>query len=323
MAVLNIPERDVAEALNRISLVERDEWQEAITRPLESENLFPTFYTDGKYSENTREITDIFQAYKGDFAAKGEITIGAVESEIQYGQVDIKFTGEQLAVWLKTKHPNYSQAGKKPDETDFVTDFLPDFIFRRMTNELHKLAWHGVRQDRQSNVSGPFLQTFDGYDKRINDLVLAQKLRHYATGALTSTNIYAKVQEALDNMSSEYRNWNGKIYMSASMARQYSRLYKAANPHSTAVRDDVNGSFLDVPDYDYMIQPLKEMDGLNYFVIDIETSGIPNLAVLQHTTIQPIPTLRFESFERTVKGMGEAARGFIIRRYENTIRCGA
>lgn len=320
MTSVDIPAAELAESLNQAVAVVNPEWQEEIQQEVELEGMLPQRFTPNTYVEDSRKVENILQPYLGDFAPKGAIQIGSVENKLEIAQIDMLIKAKDVKKFFETRFPKYVQAGKDPMATDFVSAFFGDFITKQIYRELNEITMHGVRVERTEGVSAAFLTTFTGFDKRISDLVTDGKINEIAVGTINSTNIVAAVELAMDELPSKIRFKKGTVKMSKTWAKWYSANYKATHPYATAVTGAPTSMFNWVDDYDVTVVGLESMDGMNYFIIDMEIDGEANMITVQHNEIPVFPVLRFEKDKRDVAVMGEMYRCYGLRRYEYTYR---
>jgi hypothetical protein len=321
MPNINLQPREIAETLNNVVAEVGADWQEKVTQPLELENSLQTVYCEHTYVEDSREVENILQPYLGDFAPKGTISIGSVENTLEIGQIDMKFKASDFNKFFNTRYPNYHQAGKDPLDNDFIGDFLNDFLNKQIIRELGRLSIFGVKAARTEGVAAPFLTTFTGFDKKIADLVTAGKVGTVTTGVITKTNIGTVIGAAMESLDATIRFEKGRVKMSKTMATWYSQWYKANHPYAAPVVTDPTGKFMMVDDYQVVIEPLQCMEGLNYFIIDMEVDMKTNMIIGKHKTLPALPQLRFESdAERGVNVMGELHRFYGLRRFEYTYK---
>lgn len=311
------PTETIVESLNMVSPRLNPIWMERIQADNYVEREHPVRYADkGSYVRDYREINNVLQPYLGDFAPKSTIAVGSVKNDLQFAQIDLLIKATDLAKWLKTRYPNYSQVGQDPLANNFVSDFLNKFVIDEISRELQRLAFFGVRQERTEGNTSAFLTTFDGYDKKITDLLAAQKLNEVVVGALTANDIVNQVQLAMEQIPSNIRYAKGQIKMSKTWATRYSRRYKAL--HEYAERDQQTKMVTVVDDYQVEVVGLQEMEGLNYFIVDIFGEGESNMITVQDDMMPAMPVLRFEKDKRNIAVMGEMARCYGFERSEWT-----
>lgn len=318
---LTVSPANLAATLNQAVAVVNPTWQEQIAQEVELEGMLPARYTPNTYVEDSRSVDNVLQPYLGDFAPKGTIAIGSVENKLEVAQIDMLIKATDVAKFFNTRYPKYQQAGKDPKNTDFVNAFFNEFITKQIYRELNELTMKGVRVDRTvAGTSSAFLTTFTGFGKRITDLVADSKIAEIVVGVTSSSNIVAQVQTAMEAIPTNIRYKKGTVKMSKTWAKWYSANYKATHQYATAITGAPTSMFNWVDDYDVTVVGLQSMEGLAYFIIDMEVDGEANMIVVQHDEIPAFPVLRFEADKRDVAVMGEMYRCYGLRRYEYTYR---
>lgn len=314
-----------AEDLNRYVIDRAAEWQEPIKKSLQLETILTAengvVYTENTYSEDTRKMEGVVQAYQGRFTPKGDIVIGSHANKILRMKSDLQYDEEQMDTFWDSKYPQYEgSVNASFEDNPFIQDFLGEFYFNQWQREMDMVSVKGVATPVVAGTPTSVLGSIDGFDKVFNDLIAAGKLNTIATGVITEQNIVAVVQATLASLDPDFYDESINIYMSPTHALWFSRAYKAMHPYAGLVGDGMNQmkKALYVDDFNATIHSIKAMRGSQRFWIDVKVDGKSNMIVLKHKKKSDMPTLTFVPQIRGIQAKADWHRGYGLRRYEYT-----
>ena len=254
-------------------------------------------------------IGNLIQAYQCSFTPNNNESFDEERVPLQRMKVDLEWTCDDLTGFYDTFMTEWDEtgSGKKPDDWAFPRWIYNNLVIPKMTEEMElSLIYKGVRVAPTTGTAGTLAGSCDGLAKKIADAITGSRITPITTGALTSTNAVDKVKTFVNGMPDLHRNRPGNIYMSPTNARYIADIlldtYKV-NANIDPMSDIMK---LRVPNTNKTIVGLPSMEGQGRLIY----SPRENMVVVRRRGEAAIPQMRFESFERKVKGLCEFHRGY-------------
>ena len=283
---------------------------------LEWETLLPARAADKIYTAANATPTSILQPYQWQFTPKGTVAFDAVENTLRPVKADVKLTAEDLEEFWDSWRLEWFEAGKDPLTWAFPRYIYETVYMPKLIEEMNQAAWSGEYAAPTAGTAGDYLETVDGFKKKIADAVTASELTEIATGALLAGSIVDQVEAFCDAIPQPYRDLPGQLIMSSTNVRNYQRNYRTLFGTGNGVSGNENTELR----VDYTNKRLKGMasmdvDGSNRIIFIPD--GIPGLIYVVRRGFSPMINIRWEAIERIVKGLGETYRAYGATYWEN------
>lgn len=307
----NISIEATAAALNQFVAQADQQIHQKMRVGLEFESELSFVNTEHTFTAHNIEMSNLLQPYQSQFTPNNTETWDAVENTLQHGKVDIEITAAQLEEFYDTMRANWFQLDRSPDTYDYASLIINNFVIPKFNEELNDASFNGERVDPTPGSAGAFLESFDGYKKKIADAITAGYLTPVTTGALVDTTMEEQVREFCAGLPAAYRHKPGRIYMSATRAIEYSENYQANHPRSADVVSDRDTPVYRVDNYNKVIVPRHNMEGSDRFILEMDTTN--NMIIGNRTGQSLYPRFRFQVFDRTLKVLSEISRFYGFR----------
>jgi len=305
-----MPNRTIDAAATGLNQVQRTASAEIFQQKrigLEWENLLPVRAADKIYMSPNATVTDILQPYQWQFTPKGTVAFDAVENTLRPIKADVKLTAEDLEEFWDSWKLEWFDLGKDPIMYSFPRYLYEVVYLDKVIEEMNQMAWTGEYAAPTPGTAGAYLESVDGFKKKIADAVTASDLSEIATGALLPGTMVDQVEAFCDAIPQPYRDMPGKLMMSSTNARAYWRNYRALFGTGNGVAGNANNE-LRVDASNKVIQPMMSMDTDGSNRIIFVPDGLPGLIWGVRRGFPQNLSLRWESIERIVKGLGEFYR---------------
>lgn len=301
-----------ATALNRYAATFKNEINTRLRQSLVTESEWSPRVADHTYVAAQVTTTELIQAYQCAFTPKNNHTFDDERIPLQRMKMDIQFSCDELDNWFDTFYHQWDEfgSGKKPEDWAFPKWLYVNEIMPKYEEELELLlSYKGVRVAPTAGTAGNTADAVDGMGKKIADAITANRIVPIATGAITSANVLDKLNTFVDGLPVLHRESSGKIYMSPTNARNLAKLIftPSANNANLDPLNTVEVLKFKVPFTNKIVMGLPSMEGRNRFVYSPRRD---NMVVVRRRGEPVIPVIRWESFERTLKGYCEFHRGY-------------
>lgn len=184
-----------------------------------------------------------------------------VTNKVDFSIVPQQYEASYLGAWRKK--------GQDPADWPFAAYVLSK-IMAKLQQEFEVAVWQGVEEASPS--AGDYLrQTFDGYLQIIAESLTAGDIDAVTTGAITGSNIIAKLRDMWAEVLSQYKENGTDILMSYAMYDTYRIAYKDAYKIDPAYIDITNSGYrgvqFELGNGNTRIIPVNGMAGSNRIVI--------------------------------------------------------
>lgn len=184
-----------------------------------------------------------------------------VTNKVDFSVVPQQYEAAYLGAWRKK--------GQDPMDWPFAAYVLSK-IMAKLQQEFEVAVWQGVEEASPS--AGDYLrQTFDGYLQIITESLAAGDIDAVTTGAITGSNIIAKLRDMWAEVLSQYKENGTDILMSYAMYDTYRIAYKDAYKIDPAYIDITNSGYrgvqFELGNGNTRIIPVNGMAGSNRIVI--------------------------------------------------------
>lgn len=304
----NITIATTAAALNQYSTTFAPTIAQGLKQELEFERLLPFRTADRTYVRANVSVNRALQPYQPDFTPNNAESFDAVENTLQPGKVDLQFTQADLEEFFDAWMINWFELGKPATEWSYPRYILENHIMPQLMEDINLASWAGQRVNPTAGTAGTYLQSWDGYKKKIADAITAGKLTPIATGAPASGSMVEWIREFCHSLPTPYRFKAGKIYMSATNASRYSEDYAEKYPRASDVINNPNAPVVRVDHFNKTVVGINAMEGSDriFFSPDITD----NIIVVSKRGMPAYPVFRFQEFDRTLKVLSEMSRAY-------------
>jgi len=296
-----------ADSLNQHHVVYKNEIVQALRQGLEFESRFNAVPCEYMYSPPNISVTDLVQPYQHAFTPNNNETFDAVESILQPIKIDIQYTAEELEKFYDKWAVNWFELGdgKNPLEWTFPRYMWNEVILPKVIEEMNSNSWSGVYAAPTPGTAGNSVDSVDGYAKKIADAITAGDLTPVNTGAFVATTMVDQIEAWCDALPVPYRDAAGDIYMSKTNAKLYWRDYRANFGTGAGVGNNQNPD-LRVDMTNKRVVGIAAMEGSDRIFFSPEVTRNHIYGVKRGQSL--LPMIRWEPFERTLKGMAEFYR---------------
>lgn len=166
------------------------------------------------------ETDEVLQAYQDDFTSKGGVTILPVNIYLQNVKIDVGVIPHKL---IKAWTGFLTNSGNDPLTYPFINWLVEQYLVKKAKEDFElKAIYTGVRAAPVDGTAGAAINTIDGIEKIINDLVAADSIVPLATGdlsAMTDANFVTAIEESFVAVIPEKYRYN--YAMELSMSRSF------------------------------------------------------------------------------------------------------
>lgn len=247
--------------LNDHSRVFSDELFTTMQQGLEIESIAAARSAEGEYyvAENA-EAGEALQPYQAGFTPKGSVTLSETPIRVRPGKVDLTFSEDDVFKWWTRWKASRFEAGKDPLTWTYPRFVLERVIMPKILSDVNNAEWNGVYAAPTPGTPGAAVDSWDGFKKKIADLVTAGTINVVATGAITLATTREKVETFVDGIPDLYRTKGGVILMSWTHFANYSRDYRNEFQHIPGMYNQNNAQVMSV-----------QVDGYNIFLKPVNT----------------------------------------------------
>lgn len=302
-----------AAALNRYQTQFSPQITQKFRQGLVLESLMTPVVCDHSYTSRVATVSDAIQPFQSAFTPKGDVVMGEVTSSLQPMKVDIQFTGDQLADLFDKYHTEWVLTGRSlVDDMTWARFIYEEVYMPKIIEELElTISWKGVYAAPLAGTAGATIASCDGLKTVIDAAITATKVTPIAVGIFDAATAYADVETFGDGLPEAVRYMPGKILTSPLRAAAIAR--DKRNKYGTGTG---NGTTADP----YKVEEInKEVVGVPAMVGDNRLLFSPgdNLIVGFRRNTPQYPTMRWQEFDRTLKGLAEFHRFYSVKHWEN------
>ena len=297
-----------ADALNQFHTTFAANIKKAWMEGLELENRITPTPCEHTYAAPNVTLSDIVQPWQVAFTPNNSETFDSVENVLKPIKIDIQYTILEIEKFFDKWKVEWVElgGGKSPLEWTFPRYMWEKCILPKVVHEMNSNAWHGVYAAPTPGTPGASVDSVDGFGKVIADAITATDITPITTGPPVSTTMVAQVETFCDGIPQPYRDAPGSIYMSKTNARLYARDYRNKYGYGVGVSGNTNEALM-VDATNKRIIGLANMEGSDRWWFSPE-AGTNNIIFGVKKGLPSLPIIRWEQFERTIKGMAEFYR---------------
>ncbi len=277
---------------------------------LEWEKMLPFRVTDKVHTEPNATLSEILQPYQWQYTPKGGVNFDAVENTLQIIKADVKLTADDIAVFWDSWKLEWYDIGlvkTDPQKYSFSAYLYETLYTKKIIEELNQMEWSGSYTAPTAGTAGNSINSIDGLKTKIAAAISAGKLTEIPTGTLLDSTMVEQVEAFCDAIPQPYRDMPGRLVMSSTNARAYWRNYRGEFGTGNGVTGNENNE-LRVDATNKRIVPNMSMDTTTSDRIVFLPDNMPSLILGTRRGYPMNLTLRWESQERIVKGLGEFYR---------------
>lgn len=295
-----------AESLNLHSRVYDRTIAQTVKQGLVTESYMTPVYADKLYVAPNAEIDDIVQPYQSAFTPNLNVNIDSVETRVDPLKADIQFTRDELDQFYDSWMIEWVEDGKPLTDWSFPKYILEMHVIPKIRENIEKkLVWKGEFVAPTSGTAGDAGDGTDGLAIKIVNAISDSLLVPIATGAFTPTTMVDKIETFCLGLPETYRDLAGNVFMSTTNARKYYYDYRERFGYAAGNLTNENNQ-LAIDATNKRIVGLPSMEGSNRIFFTPKT----NMICARRPGQPDVPVIRWQEFERTLKGLGEFSRGY-------------
>lgn len=302
----NITVSSAVTALNQYCTQFAPQIAQLLKQELEFERMLPFVPCENTYVSPSVTISHPLQPYQAAFTPNNTESFSAVENRLEHGKVDLEFDQLQLEEFYDKWACNWFELGKSMLDNSYARYILETHIRPQLVEDMNLASWAGVRVNPTPGTAGTYLQSWNGFKKKIEDADTAGDLTPIATGAPTSGAMVDFVRDFCYGLPITYRYKAGKIYMSATNAARYSEDYMEKYPRAVEVTTNPNAPVVRVDHFNKMVVGINAMEGSDRIFY---SPDVTNNIIIGTRKNQPVyPVFRFQEIDRKLKVLSECSR---------------
>jgi hypothetical protein len=296
--------------LNRLQETRAPQIATQMRQGLVTENELSPRVADRVYTVTNASIADLVQAYQCDFTPNNAETFHEEAIPLQALKIDLQYTCDDMDKFFDTFYVQWTErgSGKKPEDHMFPMWIYENLVIPKVKEELElSIAYKGIRVTPTSGTAGTVAGSCDGLGKKIADAITASRITPITTGAVTTSNVLDQLAAFNEALPVIHRDRSGKIYMSPTLARALAGLL--LEKYKTNCNIDPMGDImkLRIPNTNKTVIGLPSMEGRQRIIFSAQAD---NLVVVRRRGESIMPVIRWESYERKLKGFAEFHRGY-------------
>lgn len=304
-----------ATALNQYCTAFAPKINQNLKQDLEFERFLPFVTCERTWVEPNITVGNILQPYQSAFTPNNTESFDAVENTLEHGKADLEFTADQLEKFYDAWACNWFELGKNPTEWNYPRYIIENHILPQLIEDMNLASWAGERVNPTPGTAGTYLQTWDGFKKKIADAITAGKLTPVTSGAIVAADIVEQIRDWVRDLPVPYRYAPGTIFMSITNQQYYADAYSIKHPRASQIVENPDMPYLNVDHMRKKIVGLNCMEGSDRWIFFPE---VTQNMIIGTRTGQPVyPQLRFEPFERKLKVMSEVSRFYGFRFWDH------
>lgn len=297
-----------ADSLNRHHVAYDNNIRQILRNGVEFEAALTPVVCERTYSAPNVSHGDVIQAYQSGFTPKNDVTFDAVESTLQSMKIDIQYTPDEIDQFRDQWKTEWDELGKSRLDYTFPKWMYSTVIMPKITEELANISFNGQRVAPTVGQPGVTIEAADGFRKRVNDWVTDGSLTPIATGAIVQNTAVAQVEDFINSLPIAYRKASGIVYMSFTNKQKYLYDYRAKFGHGVGLGGNENRECM-IYGTTKKIVALQEMEGTDAMFF----SPAGNVICGKKRGQANMPVIRWQEFERVLKGLAEFDRFWSVK----------
>ena len=296
---------DAAAALNQYQRTYEKDIKSKLKEENKLELALSPVSTERTHAAPNAETDSVVQPYQEQFTPNLVVNLSAEENTLQKCKVDIQFPGDTLDQFFDTWLIKADQLGISRLDYTFPKYLYNEKILPQIIQDLHQISWHGQFAAPTPGTPGAVITSADGLAIKIKNGITAGDIVPIAVATPSPSTMVATVEAFCDSLPLPYRGLGGEVWMSTTLAEQYWRDYRGQFGTGNGVAGNEN-SGLRIDNTNKVIRGFSEMEGSNRYLFVPKTSD--NL-IIGHKKGRPtLPVIRWQEFDRILKGLGEFHR---------------
>lgn len=295
------------DALNRYSLVYKTEIISQMRQELVSERELTARPCDNSYAAINATQSDIIQPFQCTFTPKGDTEFSGNEFKLQQMKIDLQYTCADLEKFFESYMIDWYEPGIERTEWGFPKWMYNNLLVPKWKEEMElEIVYNGEYAAPTSGTAGATGTSADGLGTVIQTAIDDSKLTPIAVGAFTATTYVDVVKDFIAQLPYVYRTKGGRILMSPDNVRAFAEDFTERYKYTIDPRS-MQGEKVEfpVPNSNFTLVGLPSMTGKNRMIY----SGRAGNLIYGIKRGQPqIPQIRWQVFERTLKGLAEFHR---------------
>lgn len=304
-----------ADALNQYATTYSKDINQVYRLGVEFENGLSRVLTDQVYVEPNVDVTDIVQAFQCQFTPKGDAVFDSVENRLQPMKVDIQFSCDDLNKFRDSWMAEWVEDGKSLLDWTFPKYLYNEVIMPKIMEEIElKISYKGSYVAPTAGTPGLTINSADGLGTKIAQAITDGLLTPVPTGALVASTMVEQIEAFVDAFPLNLRSRAGEIWASPTRVRQYFRDYRGEFGTGNSVSGNENLDF-SIDGTNIKLVPKAAMEGSNRLIF--APKGQLIVGSKKGTPFYPV--IRWQEFDRTLKGLAEFDRFYGARHWANIV----
>jgi hypothetical protein len=302
-------------ALNQYCSVNGKEVQQKLKQDLEFEKMLPFVSCERTWTPENVTIGNLLQPYQAAFTPNNSETWSGVENTLEHGKVDLEFDALQLEEFYDAWKCNWFEMDMNPMQWSYPRYIIENHIMPQLIEDINLASYAGERVDPTPGTPGTYLQSWDGFQTRIEDAITGGDLTPVNTGALVSANMDTIVRDWVQDLPIPYRNAKGFVFMSTTRAQEYADAFAGNNNTLVPIIENPDKPYYKIPHHNKSVVPMNCMEGSDRFIFFPEKTG--NFVIGTRKGQSIYPRFRFQEVDRKLKVLSEFSRFYGIKHWEN------
>ena len=313
-----------AAALNRHCVTYSKDITQKIRQEVVTEMEWSPRVVDKAYATANLSGGSVVQPFQCDFTPKLNVNFDGSLFLLKALKVDIQFTCEDLEVWFDKWRCDWYEMGKPVSEWAFPRYIYDNWVVPQIAEDLELLiSYKGVEAAVTAGTPGLPQQSVDGMGQVIAAAITSGHIPAANVidldGAFTPATYYDKLKAFNEGLPVQHRTRTGVIYMSTSHALGlaadiYEKFGNTGCCDMSIFQNGLTNRLLNValPMINKRVVGLPSMEGRNRIIY----SGVPNNLIWGRKRGEAqYPTIRWQEFDRTLKGMAEFHRFYGVENF--------
>ena len=312
-----------AAALNQHATRYKNDMNSVLRQNIVTLAHFKQIKVDYAYSAPNINITsDIFQAYQDDFTPNNAESIDSEKYVLQALKIDIRWTATELNSFLASYDPSMSPLGKSALDYKFFSDYLVGNHIYPVAEQAfeQKMIYKGVRVAPTIGTSGVAVGSIDGLEIVVNRAITAGKMtgRIVPIGTITSSNVFDKIKLFCDSLPEVVKAAPRKILIAPELFDAYQYALYQKNQYVANIKQEGFQRSMAIPFTNKTLHVCPSMAGKQRLYLDSSLMQ-DNLVFGVRDIIGGgiLPTIRWQEFDRTLKGLGETQMFVGVENFQN------
>lgn len=302
----NINIETVGNALGQYCARYSNRIQQELKQSLEFEQVFNFVPCEHAYNGQEIKVNNLLQPYQKTFTPNNNQTHSGILNILEDGKIDLSFDWTEMKKFQDKWRANWWQPGTAESEWTYPRYIMDTVIMPQVIEDINLASWAGVRVEPTPGVASPFLETWDGFKKQIEDKITEGAIVPIATGAFTDATIIDQIRDFCKQLPLLYRKKMGTILMSPTNALMYSEAYQVKYPRREVNIKYQDKEYLRVDHFNKMIKEMNCMEGSNRIILTFK--GLDSLIIGVRQNAPVYPSFRFFTEKRQLDIISEISR---------------